>query len=34
MKNQKIKVLHLDPPFYKQMGVFHEIFDETLVNYI
>ena len=24
----------LGPPFYKQMGVFHGIFDETLVDYI
>ena len=24
----------LGPPFYKQIGVFHRIFDETLIDYI
>ena len=32
MKNQKTNDQR--PRFYKQMGVFHGIFDETLVDYI
>ena len=30
----KDQVFTLGPPFYKQMGIFHGIFYETLVDYI
>ena len=38
IKNQdekpKDQIFTLGPPFYKQMGIFHGIFYETLVDYI
>ena len=30
----KEKLFTLGPPFYKEIGAFHGIFDKTLIDYI